>query len=146
MKNYNIINNGNSNFITNLCTSIRTHLLTLLCIYLLILQPSFAFEDVVISSTSKLSDIKIEYNDVINVYPLITLTNDKKILMIEPLKEGHSRFIVTKDKKEQAIFSVKVEAERTIVNAPDNFEVLPLDIPAEIYEYEFDLDEPPEIN
>ncbi len=97
----------------------------------------------IISSSSRLSDIKIEHNDIINVYPLITLTNDKKVLIIEPLKEGVSRFIVTKDKKEPVVFSAHVEADRTIIDAPQEFEVLTLDIPPQAYEYEFILDEPP---
>ena len=106
--------------------------------------PAYSFEDIIISSSEKITDIKIEFNNIINVYPLITLTNDKKILMVEPLKEGSSRFIVTKDKKEQVVFSVKVEKDKTVVEAPESFEVLPLDIPVDIFEYEFDLDEPPE--
>ena len=40
----------------------------------------------------------------------------------------------------------KVEAERTIIDAPKEFEVLTLDIPPQTYEYEFILDEPPLTN
>ena len=53
------------------------------------------------------------------------------------------KVITTKNDKSLAMFSVKVEAESTFVDAPEEFEVLPLDIPAEIYEYEFELDNPP---
>ena len=116
----------------------------LFSLFFAFILPAYSFEDVIISSDSRLSDIKIEYNDIINVYPLVTISNDKKVLIIEPLKTGSSRFIVTKDKKEQVVFSVKVNSDETFVNAPEGFDVLPVDIPSEIYEYEFDLDEPPE--
>ena len=44
-------------------------LLLILCISIL---PAQAFQDCVISADGKLSDIKIEQNDIIDVFPLYT--------------------------------------------------------------------------
>lgn len=124
----------------------RNKKLLLLSFLFMFILPAYSYEDIIISSPDKITDIKIEYNDIIDVYPLITLTNDKKILFVEPLKKGSSRFIVTKDKNSQAVFSVKVETDNTKVEGPEEFEIFALDIPPEAYVYEFDIDEPPEVN
>ena len=104
---------------------------------------AFAFENVIITNDSKLTDIKIENNDVIDVYPLITVMNDKNTLIVSPLKEGKSRFTVLKNNKKLVLFSVKVEAEKTTIEPVDGFEILAIDNPPSGYEYE--LDEPPSI-
>ena len=126
--------NTNKKFITNLFTYLLIQLFTFL--------PAFAFEDVIITNNSKLTDIKIENHEIIDVFPLITIMNDKNTIIVHPLKEGESKFSVMKDKK-NVKFSVKVDNEKTIVSQEDGFDILAIDCPPtpEIYEYE--LDEPP---
>lgn len=100
-----------------------------------------AFEDCIIVTKGKLTDINIEDNSVIDVYPLITVMNDKNTLIVHPLKSGNTRFCVLKNNKNLALFEVTVEDYKTNINAPEGFEVLTIDPPNN--EFEFELDEPP---
>ena len=97
--------------------------LFLLC---LIILPAQAFEDCVISTDGKLTDISIEQNDIIDVYPIFTIMNEKNTLFVHPLKAGKTRFCVLK-------------------NGKHGFEILGLDIPPEVEEAELmrDLPTPP---
>ena len=123
---------------------IRKYLLTALSIFLTL--PVFAYEDCIITTNGKLTDIKIQYNDIIDVYPLVTIMNDKNTLIIHPLKEGCTKFSVVKNEKEKYIFNVEINDEGTIVSQTEGFDILAIDCPPNAYEYLFDLDEPPVIN
>jgi len=101
----------------------------------------FAYQECLITTDGKLSDIKIEHNDIIDVYPLITIMNDKNTLIVHPLKEGSSKFIVTKGGKEKLVFSVNVSKKETIIDQVDGVDIFQIDTPPVMYEY--DLDEPP---
>ena len=101
----------------------------------------FAYQECLITADGKLSDIRIEHNDIIDVYPLITIMNDKNTLIVHPLKEGSSRFIVTKGGKEKLVFSVNVSKKETTIDQVDGVEIFQIDTPPVMYEY--DLDEPP---
>jgi len=103
----------------------------------------FAFEDCVISTNGKLSDIKIQHNDIIDVFPLITIMNDKNTLIVHPLKEGESKFTVIKNNKEKYLFNVKVNKDHTEINDVQGFEILTIDCPPDLFEYDFEIDEPP---
>ena len=117
----------------------------LTAVALLVLSlPTFAFEDYLITTDGKLTDIKIQHNDVINVYPLITVDNDKNTLIIEPLKVGETKFTVLKNNKDKYLFSVNVTENKTTVEVVEGFGILSIDAPPNLYEEYFDLDEPPE--
>ena len=88
-----------------------------------------AFEDCIISTKARLTDISIEDNSIVNVYPLITLYNKKNMLIVEPLKEGKTRFCVLKNDK-----------EKTTIDEVKGFIIQTIDIPESD---EFELDEPP---
>ena len=118
-------------------------LLTYSLICLFTLLPAYSYEDCIVTSTAKLTDIKIEHNDIIDVFPLVTLMNDKNTLIVHPLKIGQSRFIVTKNKKEQVVFEVSVTENETKIKDVKGFDILTIDCPPGAYEYRFDLDEPP---
>ena len=60
-----------------------------------------AFEDYIISTNGKLSNILIENNEIVDICPIITIANDKNILMVHPLKEGITCFTVVKNNKEK---------------------------------------------
>ena len=122
----------------------KKYLLTVLSIILTL--PAFAFEDCIITTKGKLSDIKIQYNDIIDVYPLITITNDKNTLIVHPLKQGCTKFSIMKDNKDKIIFNVEINDEGTIVDKVEGFDILTIDCPPGTYEYLFDLDEPPGTN
>ena len=100
-----------------------------------------AFEDCIIMNNGKLTDINIEDNTVIDVFPLITVMNEKNTLIVHPLKSGKTRFCALKNGKNLVLFEVEANDIETIINAPDGFEVFPIDPPND--EHEFELDEPP---
>jgi len=121
----------------------KKFLLTILSLMLVL--PVFAFEDCLMMSNGKLNNIKIQHNDIIDVFPLITIMNDKNTIIIHPLKEGTTKFSVVKNDKERYIFTVRVTEDNTFVETKNGFEVLNIDCPPGSYEYYFDLDEPPAI-
>ena len=111
---------------------------------LLLSLPVCAYEDALVITNGKLNNIKIQYNDIIDVFPLITIMNDKNTLIVHPLKEGETKFSVMKNDKERYIFSVKVTENYTTVETDkDGFEILNIDCPPGSFMYNFDLDLPP---
>ena len=122
-------------------TSSLHHFVTILVMFLVCTQPSFAFEDCLISTDAKLTEIRIEHNDIIDVCPIFTLMNEKNMLYLHPLKVGESKFSVLKGGKNKYTFSVKVDSEKTTIEDVDGFDILTVDTPPDVYEFE--LDEPP---
>lgn len=114
-------------------------LFLILCISVL---PAQAFEDCVVSADGKLSDISIEKNDIIDVYPIFTIMNEKNQLYVHPLKEGKTRFCVLKNGKESVMFNVEVNEDNTVIDEVEGFEVLPVDFPPGAEE-DLPLDLPP---
>ncbi len=115
----------------------------LILLFSILILPVFAFEDCVISTNGKLTDIKIQNNDIIDVYPLITIMNDKNTLFVHPLKAGCTKFTVLKNGKDKYLFNVKVSDNSTQIDEVKGFDILTIDCPPNTYEYYFDLDEPP---
>ncbi len=109
------------------------------------IMPVLAFEDCIISNDAKLTDITIEHNDIIDVFPLITLMNEKNTLIVHPMKVGNTRFGVLKNGKEKVIFNVNVTENETLIEPVEGFEILSIDCPPGYFEYEYELDEPPEV-
>lgn len=114
-------------------------LLTIIFLLFLTLQAQ-AFEECIVTTKGKLTDIKIEDNTILNVYPLITIMNDKNTLMISPLKEGKTSFSVLKNNKERFEFNVEITKDQTYIKEVKGFEILTIDEPKT---NEFELDEPP---
>lgn len=112
----------------------------------LIILPAQAFQDCVITTDGKLSDISIEHNDIIDVYPMFTIMNEKNTLFVHPLKEGKTKLCVLKNNKNIVMFNVEVKSDETIINEVDGFEVFSIDTPPEMTnDEEFELDTPPTI-
>ena len=99
----------------------------------------FSYEDCIIASDGKLTNIKIEDNTVVDVCPLITIMNEKNILVVHPLKIGQTKVCILKNDKEIIDFEVNVKDHETIVEEVEGLEVLTLDAPDEPIE----IDEPP---
>lgn len=100
-----------------------------LALIALLSLPVYAFEDCVVSTNGKLSDIKIEQNDIIDVFPLYTIMNEKNTLIVHPLKEGKTRFCVLKNGKEIVVFNVGVTEENTVIDDVEGFDIFSVDIP-----------------
>lgn len=110
--------------------------------FLLLFQNSVqAFEDYVISTNGKLTDIKIADNTIIDVCPHITIMNEKNTLFVHPLKVGKTSFSVLKNNKKICIFYVDVLENETKISGDKDFEILSLDIPPS----GFQLDMPPKL-
>ena len=98
-----------------------------------------AYQDCIIVNDGKLTDISIEDNSVIDVFPLITVENKKNILIIHPLKEGNTRFCVLKNNKQKHMFNVEVTEMDTKLNDVTGFEILKLDTPPGYIDFKLDL-------
>ena len=105
----------------------------------LFVQTAYAMEDCIISTDGKLTDISIGHNDIIDVYPLITIMNEKNTLIFHPLKAGKTRVCVLKNNKEKVMFNVNITEEKTIIDEVEGFDILQIDTPPDIYEYELDI-------
>ena len=104
-------------------------------------NPIWAYQDCIVTTSGKLTDISIEDNTVLNVHPLITIMNEKNTLLVQPLKEGQTRFCVLKDGKDKVMFNVKIEQDKTVIDDVEGFDILSIDEPPT--EEEFELDSPP---
>ena len=98
-----------------------------------------AYEDCIISSDGKLTDIKIKDESIIKILPIVTIMNEKNMYRIEPLKEGKTQVCVLKNDKDIIDFEVRVKPDETIVSEAEGIEFLTLDEPEEAVE----LDMPP---
>lgn len=105
----------------------------------LLIFPAFAYEDCIITTNGKLTDIKIQDNTMVDVYPLITIMNDKNTLFVQPLKEGRTKFCVLKNGKEITMFDIEILPEKTIIEEVEGYEILTLDSPPEGEGFVLDL-------
>ena len=103
--------------------------LVVIILMFLTMLASQAFEDCIVVSDGKLTDISIEDNTILDVYPLVTLMNDKNTLIVHPLKEGNTRFCVLKNNKNIVMFNVNVTSYETLIEKVDGFEILSIDEP-----------------
>ncbi len=111
---------------------------------LMLLAPVYAYQDYIVTTDGKLTDISIEDNKVVDVYPLVTIMNDKNTLIVHPLKVGSTRFCVLKNNKNIVMFNIKVEQDKTQIDEVEGFDILPIDTPDGVNDNEtFELDIPP---
>ena len=103
------------------------------------IQSVQAYEDCIISTDGKLTNIQIKDNTMVDVCPIITIMNEKNMLMVHPLKTGETTVCVLKDDKDIIDFNIKITEDETIIEEVEGLEILTLDEPEEPLE----LDEPP---
>ncbi|MCQ2753506.1 MAG: hypothetical protein MJ231_00485 [bacterium] len=102
--------------------------------------PSYAFEDCIVTADGKLTDISIDDNTIIDVYPLITIMGEKHTLMVHPLKMGSTHFSVLKDKKTKINLKVDVTDVLTRIECDDkNVEIQTMDIPPATDNFRIDV-------
>ena len=140
-------NNKTSEYINNFkfhfTTSSLRHLVTLLLFSIAFTLPTWSFEDALVMTNGKMTNIKIQHNDIIDVFPLITIMNDKNTLIVHPLKIGKTKFSLIKNEKEKFIFDVNVTEDTTLISSQDGFEIMNIDCPPGSFVYYFNLDKPP---
>lgn len=100
-----------------------------------------AFEDYIITTNGKLTHISIENNQIIDVFPLITVMNEKNTLIVHPLKEGTTNFSIKKNLKEDYTFKVDISNNETRISDNKDFKIISIDKPPTISN--FVLDKPP---
>ena len=125
-------------------------LISIFFIFFITLQVQ-AFEECIITTNGKLTNISVVDDSIIEINSLITIMNEKNTLMVLPLKVGKTKFTVVKNNKDKIIFNIKVLENKTIIDKVEGFEILALDIPMEGFELDeppigFELDEPPFLN
>ena len=113
----------------------------LLGLILLSAIPAYAYEDCLITTNGKLTDISIEHNDIVDVYPVVTVMNEKNTLFDHPLKAGETRVCVLKNGKEKVMFNIKITPDKTEIEDVKGFDILKLDPPP--MQDEEELDPPP---
>lgn len=96
-----------------------------------------AFEDFVLSTGTKISNIKIKDTSVININPLTTILNEKNTLFIIPQKIGETSFSLQKDGK-IFNFNIVVKDNETIISENNEFEIVSLDTHPQILDCEID--------
>ena len=118
-------------------------LIMFLLISFIYVQNVFAYEDALVMTNGKMTEIKIQDNKIIDVFPLITVMNDKNTIIVHPLKEGKTMFSLVKNNKDKYFFDVEITKEKTNIVVPKGFESLTVDCPPMEYGIEFDIDDPP---
>lgn len=103
----------------------------LLNLILISITPVYAFEDCLISTDGKLTDIKIEHNNIVDICPVITIMNEKNTLLVHPLQTGETKASVIKNGKEEIIFNIKVTNNKTTINETEGFDIIKIDTPPE---------------
>lgn len=125
-------------------------LISIFFIFFITLQVQ-AFEECIITTNGKLTNICVVDDSIIEINSLITIMNEKNTLMVLPLKVGKTKVSVVKNNKDKIIFNIEVLENKTIIDKVEGFEILALDIPMEGFELDeppigFELDEPPFLN
>ena len=104
------------------------------------IMPVYAFEDCIIASDARMTDVRVKNPEILEVHTLVTVMNEKNTLVVHPLGVGSTHFSVMKDDR-LFDFRVDITEDETIVEEKDGFEVMALDSPPEVLDYE--LDRPP---
>ena len=99
----------------------------------------FAFDEVVVFSDAKLTDIKIKDSSILRVYPLVTIMNEKNTLFFHPQNIGTTEVCLLKNNKDLVVFNVEVREDETIIEGAKDFDILAIDSPPDVFE----LDLPP---
>lgn len=125
-------------------------LISIFSVFFITLQVQ-AFEECMIMANGKLTDISIVDDAIVEINSLITIMNEKNILVVSPLKTGKTKVSVIKNNKDRIIFNIEVLENKTIIDKVEGFEILALDEPSESFELDeppvgFELDEPPFLN
>ncbi len=98
---------------------------------------AYAFEDYIVSTKGKLTDIRIQDNKILDVSPITTIMNSKNTLLFHPLQTGKTRVSVLKNNKDRYYFNVEIEENETKIESQGDFEILSIDNPPEGYVLDF---------
>ena len=103
------------------------NLLIIFSILLLSANSTFAFEDCVLSSDTKLTNLKVEPEEIVNINPIYTIKNEKNMFILQPTKIGKSKLKFTRNNDENIVLDIEVTEDETIIDKIDGIEIFSLD-------------------
>lgn len=92
--------------------------------------PAMAFEDYMIVSEQPVKTVTVQNENIVNVKPVFTIDNQKKLLIVTPKKSGKTKIYVTSADK-VSMLDIKVTSKTTKITPHDGFEYYTIDIPPE---------------
>ncbi|MFR1671411.1 MAG: hypothetical protein ACLSWI_00520 [Candidatus Gastranaerophilaceae bacterium] len=102
----------------------------LLLIVFLIPVKAFAYRDYVLFSDSPVKSVTVEDKSVLEAFPVQTIDNSKKTIILKSKKEGKTNIILITDNGKSYIEAV-VKKDETDVKKIKGFDVKPFDFPPE---------------
>ena len=102
----------------------------LLLIVFLIPVKAFAYRDYVLFSDSPVKSATVEDKSVLEAFPVQTIDNSKKTIILKSKKEGKTNIILITDNGKSYIEAV-VKKDETDVKKIKGFDVKPFDFPPE---------------
>ncbi len=103
---------------------------TLLTI-LLATAPAYGFEEYMIISNSAVKSVAVQNQEILEAKPVFTIDNQKKIILITPLKEGKTKLNINLIDNKKETLDIKIETEKTNIKQNKNFNYFAIDIPPE---------------
>ena len=100
--------------------------------------PALSFEDLMIISKSPVKKVSVQDEAIVNVRPVFTIYNEKKILLVTPIKTGKTK-IITDTTDGQEILEINISKKKTNVKPNEKFDYFSMDMPPEAIE----IPEPP---
>ena len=98
---------------------------------LIMSSPAFAFQDYLIISKQPVKSVSVSDPEILDITPLYTIDNQKKVLILNPKQIGKTKIKVTRFGSERYI-NVKVSDEKTdIKHRIGDFHCFILDTPPE---------------
>ena len=94
------------------------------------IKPVFADSCIMISETS-ITDIKCKDCGIINVKPLLSLSNEKKSIMVTSLRDGQTELTI-KIKNKSCCYKVTVSNGKLKICGDNKIKILPVDLPPEV--------------
>lgn len=92
--------------------------------------PAMAFEDLMIVSDEPVRKVFIQDSSIADVRPVFTISNEKKIILVTPLKSGKTVIVVDTTAGAKSL-ELKVSRRNTTINQQDGFTYFSMDMPPE---------------
>lgn len=92
--------------------------------------PAMAFEDYMIVSEQPVKSVTVQNENIVNVKPIFTIDNQKKLLIVTPKKTGKTKVYITSAGK-VSMLDIKITSKTTKLTPHEGFEYYTIDIPPE---------------
>ena len=99
----------------------------LLLTTLLTITPAYAFDDVLIISPTPVNSVIVKDNSILDAKPLFTIDNEKKFIIIKPIKEGKTVIELTTANGSEKL-DVNIN-KTTNIDLPKGYNMFEIDMP-----------------